>query len=49
VYADRIAEAPGTIRARSAVFGFAPVLFRPDQVEAALEEILFVEWQLPRN
>ena len=31
------------------VFGFAPVLFRPDQVEPALDEILFVEWQLPRN
>ncbi len=49
VYFDRIAEAPGAIPARSAVFGFAPVLFRPDQVGPALDEILFGEWQLPRN
>jgi hypothetical protein len=42
-------EAPGTIPARSAVFGFPPVYFKPDQARVAIERILFDEWQLPRK
>jgi len=34
---------------RSAVWGFEPVYFKPDQVRSALEIILFDEWQLPRR
>lgn len=48
-YADRVADAPGAIAARSAVFGFPPVFFNPDQTRQALEVILFDEWQLPRK
>jgi hypothetical protein len=48
-YADRIGDAPGTIAARSAVFGFPLVYFKPDQVRGAIENILFNEWQLPRK
>jgi hypothetical protein len=42
-------EAPGAVAARSAVFGFAPVYFNPDQVKPAIEYILFDEWKLPRE
>jgi hypothetical protein len=48
-YADRVAEAPGAVGARSAVFGFPPVYFNPHQVRDAMELILFDEWQLPRK
>jgi hypothetical protein len=54
-FADRVADAPGTIGARSAVFGFPPVLFTPgsrerpmEGVRGAIEYIVFDEWQLPR-
>jgi hypothetical protein len=43
------AEAPGTIPARSALFGFAPVYFKPDQVRGAIENVVFDEWQLQRK
>jgi hypothetical protein len=49
VYADRIADVPGAVAARSAVFGFAPVFLNPDQVRPAIEHILFNEWQLRRK
>jgi hypothetical protein len=48
VYADVVAETPGAVGARSAVFGFPPVLFDPAGSRAAIEHILFEEWQLPR-
>ncbi len=50
VYADVISEdIPGAVGARSAVFGFPPVYFKPGQVKPAIEYILFTEWQLPRR
>jgi hypothetical protein len=48
-FADRTAEVPGAIAARSAVFGFPPVYFKPLQVKPAIEHILFDEWQLQRK
>jgi hypothetical protein len=48
-YADRVADVPGAIGARSAVFGFPPVMFNPDEVRPAIEYIMFNEWQLPRK
>jgi hypothetical protein len=47
VFGDRIPPAGG-IAARSAVWGFEPVFFNPDEVKTAIEIILFDEWQLPR-
>jgi hypothetical protein len=47
-FADRVAEAPGAVGARSVVFGFPPVYFKPEQMKPAFEQILFGEWQLPR-
>jgi hypothetical protein len=41
--------APGSVAARSAVFGFAPVYFKPAEVKPAIEYVMFVEWQLPRH
>lgn len=49
VYADRVADAPGAIAARSAVMGFPPVYFKPDQAKGAVEAIIFNEWQLPKK
>jgi len=49
MFADRIAQAPGAIGARSVVFGFPPVLFNPDQIRPSIEHILFDEWQLPQK
>jgi hypothetical protein len=48
-YADRVADVPGAIGARSAVFGFPPVMFNPDEVRPAIEYIMFNEWKLPRK
>lgn len=48
-YADVVPDAPGGVAARSAVFGFPPVMFNPDQVKPGIEHILFDEWQLPRR
>ncbi len=47
-FADRVADVPGAIGARSVVFGFPPVYFKPNQVKPAMEYIFFNEWQLPR-
>jgi hypothetical protein len=48
-HADRLAEAAGAVKARSAVWGFSPVFFQPDQVKAALQIILHDEWRIPRG
>ncbi len=48
-YADRVADVPGAVGARSVVFGFPPVYFNPSEVRQAIEYILFDEWQLPRK
>jgi len=48
-FADRVADVPGAIAARSAVFGFAPVYFKPAEIKPALEVIMFDEWKLPRR
>ena len=47
-FGDRI-PAGGGAAARSAVWGFEPVFFKPSQVQEALEVILFEEWKLPRE
>ncbi len=46
--ANRVADAAGAVAARSAVWGFSPVFYNPDQVKAAMEIILHDEWQIPR-
>ncbi len=46
-FADRVPDAGG-VAARSAVWGFEPVFFKPAQVKRALDVILFDEWKLPR-
>jgi hypothetical protein len=48
-YADRYSDAANSVPARSAVFGFSPVYFNPDEIQEALEVIFFDEWQLPRR
>lgn len=48
-YENRVADVPGAIGARSLVFGFAPVLMNPSQVQEAMNYILYDEWQLPRG
>jgi hypothetical protein len=47
VYTDVVPDVPGGVPARSAVFGFPPVLFDPAASKAAIEYILFDEWRLP--
>jgi hypothetical protein len=48
-FADRVAEVPGAVGARSVVFGFAPVYLDPVQIKPAFEYILYEEWKLPRK
>lgn len=48
-YADVVPDIPGGLAARSAVFGFAPVMFNPDEAKLAIEYILFDEWKLARK
>ncbi|HEU4928514.1 MAG TPA: hypothetical protein VFU38_01690 [Candidatus Krumholzibacteria bacterium] len=49
-YKDVVADdIPNAVGARSAVFGFPPVYFKPGEVKPAIEYILFDEWQLPRK
>ncbi len=45
-FADRVPDVPDGVAARSAIWGFAPVFFKPEQVRKAIELIL-KEWQLP--
>jgi hypothetical protein len=47
VYTDVVPDVPNGVPARSAVFGFPPVLFDPVAGKAAIEHILFDEWRLP--
>jgi hypothetical protein len=49
-WTSQYADVPDTrgVAARSAVWGFEPVYFNPDQVRQALGIILFDEWQLDR-
>jgi len=50
VYADVVSDdIPNAVGARSAVFGFPPVYFNPNEIKPAFEYILFDEWQLPRK
>jgi len=37
------------VAARSTIWGFHPVYFNPEEVSAAMDIILFDEWQLSRN
>lgn len=48
-FADRVPDAGGGLAAKSVVWGFEPVFFKPEQVKTALDLILFDEWQLPRK
>jgi hypothetical protein len=48
-YADHIADVPGSVGARSVVFGFPPVFFPPDEFRPGMDYILFNEWKLPRG
>lgn len=48
-FADRVPDSGTSVAARSVVWGFDPVFFKPDQVKRALASILFDEWQLPRD
>jgi hypothetical protein len=47
--ADRVADVPGAVGARSVVFGFPPVFLPPDEFKPGMEYILFNEWKLPRS
>jgi hypothetical protein len=42
-------DIPGGVAARSVVFGFPPVYFKPSQFKPGMEYILYDEWQLPRK
>jgi hypothetical protein len=48
-FADRVADVPGAVGARSIVFGFPPVYFKPAEVKPAIEYVMFNEWKLPRR
>ena len=46
---DRLADVPGAVKARNAVWGFHPVYFEPDSVKKAIQIILHDEWKIPRK
>ncbi|HEX6942973.1 MAG TPA: hypothetical protein VF128_08585 [Gemmatimonadaceae bacterium] len=48
-YADRVADVPGAVAARSVVFGFPPVFMDPVAFRQTMDKILFDEWKLPRG
>lgn len=48
-YADRVADVPGAVGARSIVFGFEPAFIAPDELRPGMDFVLFNEWQLPRR
>jgi len=48
-YADRVADIPGAVGARSVVFGFPPVFFEENEFQQVSDYILFEEWKLPRS
>ena len=47
VFEDKVAGAAGAVGAKSVVFGFPPVLFKPEEIRGAIEHVLFTDWQLP--
>jgi hypothetical protein len=48
-FANRVADVPGAVGARSVVFGFPPVLIKPAEFQPAMNYVLFNEWKLPRG
>jgi len=48
-YANRVAEVPGAVGARSVVFGFDPTFVDPAAFKQAMDYILFTEWKLPMS
>jgi hypothetical protein len=48
-YADRVADVPGAVGARSVVFGFPPVFIAEAEFRPVMDRILFDEWKLPRG
>jgi hypothetical protein len=48
-FVNRVPDITDGVGARSAIWGFHPVFFNPDQVKAAIEIIVHDEWQLPRK
>ena len=48
-FADRVAEVPGAVGARSVVFGFEPAFINPSEFKTVMEKILFNEWKLPKQ
>ena len=48
-FADRVAEVPGAVGARSIVFGFSPVFIKPVEMQKALDYVFFKEWKLPQR
>ena len=48
-FADRVADVPGAVGARSVVFGFPPVFLPPDEFKPSMDYILFDEWKLPKT
>jgi hypothetical protein len=48
-YANHVADVPGSVGARSVVFGFPPVFMPPDDFRPGMDYILFNEWKLPRG
>jgi hypothetical protein len=48
-FVNRVADVPGAVGARSVVWGFHPVYFKPDQVKEAIGIIVHDEWQLETN
>jgi len=48
-FADRVANVPGAVGARSLVFGFPPVFLPPAEFKPSMDYILYTEWKLPRS
>jgi hypothetical protein len=48
-YADHVAGVPGSVGARSLVFGFPPVFLPPAEFKPAMDYVLFTEWKLVRS
>ena len=48
-FANRVADVPGAVGARSIVFGFPPVFFEEADFQPVMDHILYDEWQLPRT
>lgn len=48
-FADRVADVPGAVGARSVVFGFEPGFMTPSEFQPGMNYILFNEWKLSRS